>query len=94
MTTKTPAAPERPKFAPPPRRGPAGGPFGGMGMPAEKSLNFVPSAKRLLGRMKSERIGLVFVVLLGVISVVFSVPRRLVKPADGTNGASSPPVIG
>ena len=84
MTTKTPAAPERPKFAPPPRRGPAGGPFGGMGMPAEKSLNFVPSAKRLLGRMKSERIGLIFVVLLGVISVVFSVlgPKILGTATD------------
>ena len=70
-----PAAPERPKFAPPPGRGPGGhGPFGGgMGMPAEKSLNFGPSAKRLLRRMNPERIGLVFVILLGVLSVVFAV---------------------
>ena len=71
-----PAAPERPKFAPPPGGGRpgGGGPFGGgIGMPAEKSLNFVPSAKRLLRRMHPERIGLIFVVLLGVISVVFSV---------------------
>ncbi|HEY4990748.1 MAG TPA: ABC transporter ATP-binding protein [Nakamurella sp.] len=69
------AAPERPKFAPPPRRGPGGaGPFGGgMGMPVEKSLNFGPSARRLLRRMNPERIGLTFVVLLGVISVVLSV---------------------
>jgi len=68
-------APERPKFAPPPGGRPGGhGPFGGgVGMPAEKSLNFVPSAKRLMGRMKPERIGLIFVVLLGVISVAFSV---------------------
>jgi ATP-binding cassette subfamily B multidrug efflux pump len=80
------AAPERPKFAPPPRTGPGGGggPFGGMGMPAEKSLNFVPSAKRLLRRMRPERIGLIFVVLLGVVSVVFSVlgPKLL---GDATN---------
>ncbi len=71
-----PAAPERPKFAPPPGGGRpgGGGPFGGgIGMPAEKSLNFVPSAKRLLRRMRPERIGLIFVVLLGVISVAFSV---------------------
>ncbi len=71
-----PAAPQRPEFAPPPRRGPGGGghgPFGGMGMPAEKSLNFGPSARRLLRRMNPERFGLVLVVLLGVISVVFSV---------------------
>ena len=68
-------APERPQFAPPPRRGPGGGgPFGGgMGMPAEKSLNFGPSAKRLLRRMNPERIGLFFVILLGVISVTLSV---------------------
>ena len=70
-----PAAPERPKFAPPPGGRPGGhGPFGGgIGMPAEKSLNFGPSARRLLRRMQPERIGLIFVVLLGVISVVFSV---------------------
>ena len=69
------AAPERPKYAPPPGGRPGGhGPFGGgVGMPAEKSLNFVPSAKRLMGRMKPERTGLIFVVLLGVLSVVFSV---------------------
>ena len=53
--------------------GGGGGPFGSMGMPAEKSLNFGPSAKRLLRRMNPERIGLIAVVLLGVISVVFSV---------------------
>ena len=74
-----PAAPERPQFAPPPGGRPppgggGGGPFGGgIGMPAEKSLNFGPSARRLLRRMQPERIGLIFVVLLGVISVVFSV---------------------
>ena len=70
-----PAAPERPKFAPPPGGRPGGGgPFGGgIGMPAEKSLNFGPSVRRLLGRMRSERLGLIAVVLLGVISVVFTV---------------------
>jgi ATP-binding cassette subfamily B protein len=75
--TKPGAAPERPKFAPPPgaRRGPGGGgPFGGgMGMPAEKSLNFGPSARRLLRRMNPERLGLIMVIALGVISVVLSV---------------------
>ncbi|CAN5184899.1 ABC transporter ATP-binding protein [soil metagenome] len=56
------------------RRGPGGGgPFGGMGMPAEKSLNFGPSARRLFGRLKPERVGFVFVVILGVISVLLSV---------------------
>ena len=74
---KPAAAPERPKFAPPPGGGRpgggGGGPFGSMGMPAEKSLNFGPSAKRLLRRMNPERIGLIAVVLFGVVSVVFSV---------------------
>jgi len=59
---------------PPMRRGPmGGGPMGGMGMPAEKSMNFGPSAKRLIGRLKPERALVVFVILLGVVSVVFSV---------------------
>lgn len=66
------AAPARPVG--PPRRGPmGGGPMGGMGMPAEKSMNFWPSAKRLLRRLKPERALVVAVVLLGVVSVVFSV---------------------
>ncbi|RXZ46858.1 ABC transporter ATP-binding protein [Agromyces fucosus] len=42
-------------------------------MPAEKSMNFWPSAKRLLRRLKPERALVVAVVLLGVVSVVFSV---------------------
>ncbi|MDF0512948.1 ABC transporter ATP-binding protein [Agromyces sp. H3Y2-19a] len=50
-----------------------GGPMAGMGMPAEKSMNFGPSAKRLIGRLKPERALVVFVILLGVVSVVFSV---------------------
>ncbi len=59
---------------PPVRRGPmGGGPMGGMGMPAEKSMNFGPSAKRLVGRLAPERGPVVFVILLGVVSVVFSV---------------------
>ncbi len=56
-----------------PRRGPGGGPFGGMGMPAEKSLNFGPSAKRLFGRLRPERLGVSLVFLLAVCSVTFSV---------------------
>jgi ATP-binding cassette subfamily B multidrug efflux pump len=70
-----PAAPERPAFQAPTRRGPGGGggPFGGMGMPAEKSMNFGPSARRLLGRLKPERGGLVGVILLGITSVVLAV---------------------
>ena len=58
----------------PARRGPGGGgPFAGMGMPAEKSMNFGPSAKRLLGRLVRHRAGLVVVILFAVISVGLSV---------------------
>jgi ATP-binding cassette subfamily B multidrug efflux pump len=71
----TPAAPERP--AGPPggaRRGPGGGgPFGGAGMPAEKSLRFGPSAKRLLGRLSPERMAVGGVILLGLVSVALNV---------------------
>jgi ATP-binding cassette subfamily B protein len=57
------------------RRGPGGGggPFGGMGMPVEKSLNFGPSAKRLLGRLAPERIAVTGVIVLGIISVALNV---------------------
>ncbi len=70
-----PAAPERPVGPPGGMRrgGPMGGPMGGMGMPAEKAVSFGPSAKRLIGRLAPERAGVVWVVVLGVVSVVLSV---------------------
>jgi len=78
-TTETPVRPA-------PRRGPGGGhgPFGGMGMPVEKSLNFGPSAKRLIGRLRPERIPVVFVVVLGVVSVALAVlgPKVLGMATD------------
>ena len=59
---------------PPARRGPGGGgPFGGMGMPAEKSMSFGPSAKRLLGRLRPHRMGVILVIALSVISVTLTV---------------------
>ena len=65
--TSTPARP-------PMRRGPGGhGPFGGMGMPAEKSMNFGPSAKRLIGRLRPEWFGIIWVLLLAVASVAMTV---------------------
>jgi ATP-binding cassette, subfamily B, multidrug efflux pump len=70
-----PAAPERP-IGPPAgqRRGPGGGgPFGGMGMPAEKSQNFLTSGKRLLGRLRPDRMALTVVIVLGVIAVALNV---------------------
>ncbi|NNC13212.1 ABC transporter ATP-binding protein [Planctomonas sp. JC2975] len=70
-------APERP--------GPGrGGPMAGLTMPPKKAMNFGPSAKRLIGRLKPESLGLVFVILLTVLSVTFSVlgPKLL---GEGTN---------
>ena len=42
-------------------------------MPAEKSMTFWPSAKRLLGRLRGDLIGVVGVILLGTVGVVLSV---------------------
>jgi ATP-binding cassette subfamily B protein len=50
----------------------SGPPWAGMGMPAEKSLAFGPSARRLLRRLAPERLGLAAVVALGVLSVALS----------------------
>ena len=60
------------------------GPFGGAMLPAEKSMNFWPSARRLLGALKPHRVGLAFVFLLTVLSVGFNVigPKLL---GEGTN---------
>src|SRR3954469_6246153 len=71
-TAPRPAAPPRPPG--PARRpgGPGGGPFG-MAMPGEKSMNFGPSAKRLLGRLRPDRARVALVLLLGVLSVGLSV---------------------
>ena len=70
---------------PRPRGGPGhGGPFAGMNVPAEKAMNFGPSARRLLGQLRPERLWLVLVLMLAVVSVAFSVigPRLL---GEGTN---------
>ena len=59
--------------------------FGGpMGGPAEKSLNFGPSARRLVGRLAPERAQVLLVITLGVISVVLSVlgPKLLGRATD------------
>jgi ATP-binding cassette subfamily B multidrug efflux pump len=47
-------------------------PWAGMGMPAEKSMDFGSSARRLLRRLGPERFGLVAVVVLGVLSVALT----------------------
>ena len=60
------------------------GPGAGASMPAEKALNFGPSAKKLLRRLAPHRIGLAAVLLLGILSVGLSVlgPKLL---GQGTN---------
>lgn len=74
-----------PAGRPPVGRGPGGGgPWAGMGMPVEKSMNFLPSAKRLLGRLKPYRGGVIGVILLSVISVTLNVvgPKILGSATD------------
>ncbi|WP_454699559.1 ABC transporter ATP-binding protein [Arthrobacter humicola] len=70
---------------PRPPMGPGrGGPFAGMNIPAEKAMNFWPSARRLLGTLQPERLWLVLVIALSVAGVTLSVigPRLL---GEGTN---------
>ncbi|TQM85539.1 ATP-binding cassette subfamily B protein [Saccharothrix saharensis] len=76
MTTTTPS-----RSAPPPRMG---GGMPGMGMPMGKAENFGPSARRLVHRMRRERVALLVVVALGVISVAFAVagPKILGHATD------------
>jgi ATP-binding cassette, subfamily B, multidrug efflux pump len=60
-----------------------GGPMGG-GMVGQKSMTFLPSSKRLLARMRPERVKAVAVVLLAVLSVALTVtgPRILGHATD------------
>ncbi|GAA2753441.1 ABC transporter ATP-binding protein [Amnibacterium kyonggiense] len=76
-TRPQPAVAARSAAPPGARRGGPGGM--GMGMPAEKAMRFGPSARRLLGRLAPERVGVAVVLVLGVISVVLTVlgPRLL-----------------
>ena len=65
------------------RRG-GGPPWMGAGMPAEKSMNFGPSTKRLIGRLAPERLGAIVVLVLAVLGVVFTVigPKILGQATD------------
>ncbi|MBL0888079.1 ABC transporter ATP-binding protein [Myceligenerans sp. I2] len=55
------------------RRGPGHGPMGGMGMPAEKALDFSGSLKRFVAVMRPERARVIVLTLFGVISVALTV---------------------
>ncbi len=61
-------APERPKYAPP-----AGPRPPGSAIAVEKSLNFGPSLKRLLGHLAPERAVIIFCIALAVGGIVLSV---------------------
>ena len=79
-----PAAPPRPPRQPaPPARGP-GAILLNAGMPAEKSMDFWPSARRLLGRLGADRARIGLVVALTVCGVGCSVvgPRILGRATD------------
>ena len=69
---------------PRPMPGPGRGPRFGPSLPAEKALNFMPSARKLAGRLKPHRLGLAGMLLLSIASVGFSVlgPKLL---GQGTN---------
>ena len=87
-----PKAPERPKYGPTA----GGGRMWGQGRPVEKSLNFLPSLKRLLGHLAPERMILSLVVLLAVVGVFMNVlgPKILGMATDviftGVIGKSLP----
>ena len=87
MMNRTPPPPVRPLVAPrrpPVQPGFGRGPFGGMGMPAEKAMSFGPSVRRLIGRLAPQRAKVAAVIALGVTSVTFAViaPRVLGRATD------------
>jgi ATP-binding cassette subfamily B protein len=67
------AEPEKDKPLPRPALSRQRGPFGGATLPAEKPMNFRPSARRLFGLLKPHWIGLTWVTVFTVASVVFRV---------------------
>jgi ATP-binding cassette, subfamily B, multidrug efflux pump len=77
------------------RRG-GGPPWMGAGQPVEKAETFAPSAKRLVGRLSPERLGVLAVLALGVVSVALNVvgPKILGHATDlifaGIIGAQLP----
>jgi ATP-binding cassette, subfamily B, multidrug efflux pump len=92
--SSAPKAPERPKYGPP--AGGGGGRMWGQARPVEKSLNFLPSLKRLVGHLAPERMILSLSVLLAVVGIFLNVmgPRILGMATDviftGVVGKSLP----
>ncbi|TDC41752.1 ABC transporter ATP-binding protein [Micromonospora sp. KC213] len=79
-----PTAPAQTPKRLPPGRGSGGPPWMGAGMPVEKSLNFGPSTRRLLGRLRPHRLHLAAIVGLAVASVAATVtgPKILGHATD------------
>jgi ATP-binding cassette, subfamily B, multidrug efflux pump len=76
MSTEAVNTEKRPARLPAaPRRGPGGGggPFGGMGAPAEKPMNFKDSLRRFARSMRPERGKVILLMVFGVASVALSV---------------------
>ena len=81
----------------PAARGPVGGPpWARMGQPGEKSMDFGPSAKRLIGRLRPEMTYVYAVIALAVLGVTLTVigPLLLGRATDiifaGVIGADLP----
>jgi ATP-binding cassette, subfamily B, multidrug efflux pump len=66
------------------RRQGGGPPWMGAGMPTEKSMNFGPSARRLIGRLSPYRAQLLAVIALAIVSVGLTVtgPKILGRATD------------
>lgn len=65
-----------PGFGPPgrgPMGPPGGGPMGALGMPVQKAKDFKGTLRRLLAYLKPQRTKLIVVVLMAVLSTVFSI---------------------
>ncbi len=82
----------------PPMRRPGGGPpWANMGQPGEKSMNFGPSARRMVRRLQPERSCVLAVIGLAVLSIGLSVlgPKILGRATDiifsGVFGKRLPP---
>ena len=90
-------SPEGPQRLPEAGRSTGGPPHAMMGRPVEKTLNFWPSTKRLMGWLAPERVKVITVVVLAVVSVVLSVlaPKILGHAMDlifgGAIGKNAPP---
>ncbi|MDQ1715147.1 MAG: ATP-binding cassette, subfamily multidrug efflux pump, partial [Frankiaceae bacterium] len=84
MTTPRPGNPAVPTRLPPAGRRAGGPPWMNMGMPAEKSMDFGPSARRLARRLRPHRLRVLVAVALALLSVGFTVvgPRILGRATD------------